>query len=198
MGVALPPAPRRIVVVGTTGSGKTTLAHSLSRHLGIPHVELDALHWRPGWVEAPIHEFRAEVARATGVAEWVLDGNYSKVRDVVWPRANALIWLDYSLAIILWRLFFRTWRRIWRRERLWNDNRETWQGTFFSRDSLFLWALRTHWARRKRFAQTLSQPEYAHLAVLHFRTPQQTRHWLEDAVQGSGCRKSSASEPPYG
>ena len=91
-----PPGPRRIAVVGTSGSGKTTLAHRLAERLGIPHVELDALHWGPNWTPVAADLFRERVAQALSGEAWVVDGNYSRVRDIIWTRADTLVWLDYS------------------------------------------------------------------------------------------------------
>src|SRR5205823_6990985 len=103
--------PRRIVVVGSTGSGKTTLASQLARRLALPHVELDALHWEPNWTMAPLDRFRQRVEEALNGEGWVVDGGYGKVRDIVWGRAETLVWLDYGLPVILWRLLKRTLRR---------------------------------------------------------------------------------------
>lgn len=95
----------RYVVVGTSGSGKTTLARQIALRLEIPHIELDALHWQPGWVGATPEAMRKRVETAIAAPAWVLDGNYSKVRDVVWQRATHLIWLDYSFPLVFWRIF---------------------------------------------------------------------------------------------
>ena len=89
---------RRIVVVGTTGSGKTTLASQLSRLYQIPHVEMDALRHDPGWTEAPNDVFRERLALALADDRWVADGNYSVGRDVVWPRAQAAVLAGLPLA----------------------------------------------------------------------------------------------------
>ncbi|MGB9723987.1 MAG: AAA family ATPase [Chloroflexia bacterium] len=173
------PSPgRRIVVVGTTGVGKTALARRLARHLGLPHIELDALNWEPGWVAASLDTFRARVAQALAGETWVVDGNYSRVRDLVWSRADTVIWLDYALPVILGRLLRRTIRRIFTREVLWAGNRETFRGGFLSRDSLFLWALRTYGRRKREYPALFQQPEYAHLTVIRLRSPRQTRRWL--------------------
>lgn len=169
----------RIVVAGTTGSGKTTMARRLSARLGLPHVELDALHWEPGWQEAETEVFRERVAAATAGDGWVLDGNYSKVRDIYWPCADSIVWLDYPLSIILWRLWWRTVRRVVTREKLWNGNREGLTNAFFSRNSILLWALSTYDRRRKQYAALLEQPESAHLTVLHFTSPRAADQWLE-------------------
>ncbi|MFB3098236.1 MAG: AAA family ATPase, partial [Dehalococcoidia bacterium] len=86
---------RRIVVVGSSCSGKTTLANSLSEKLGYSHIELDAIHWLPDWVPRPVEEFRKLTSVVIGEESWVVDGNYSSVRDLVWPRATTLVWLNH-------------------------------------------------------------------------------------------------------
>ena len=170
---------RRIVVVGNTGSGKTTLAGELAQRLALRHVELDALYWRPDWVAAPLEEFRTAVQKALKVDGWVVDGNYSKVRQVVWPQADTVVWLDYSLSRIMWQLWWRTWRRWAKRELLWGTNRERLWHQFLSRDSLFLWALQTYRRRRREYPRLLCQPQYHHLTLVRLRSPLQTRRWLE-------------------
>ena len=82
---------RRIAVVGTTGSGKTTLDRWLGRALEVTHVELDALNWEPNWKTAPTEVFRRRVADALDGEAWVSDGNYTAVRDIVWDRATTLV-----------------------------------------------------------------------------------------------------------
>ena len=178
----------RIVVIGTTSAGKTTLARQLSERLGAPHVELDALHWEPNWTPAVPELFRERVAQATLPSAWVADGNYSAVRDIVWTRATTLVWLDYSMAVITWRLPWRTLIRIARREELWNGNRETMRGVFLSRDSLLVWVFQTHWKQRRTFPNGLRQPEYAHLDVVHLRSPRATRHWLSSLEMPGASR----------
>ncbi len=92
---------KRIAVIGTTGSGKTTLARQISNRLGIPHVELDALHWEPNWAEPSAEVFRDRVDRALRGDAWVVDGNYSIARDLIWTRAATIVWIDYALPLIL-------------------------------------------------------------------------------------------------
>ncbi len=114
----------RINVVGSTGSGKTALARRISERLGIPYVELDAIRHGPGWTEMPDHLFREKVSIALSDDTWVVDGNYHVLRDVVWPKASTIIWLDYTMRVVAWRLFSRTLRRNLTGEVLWNGNRE--------------------------------------------------------------------------
>lgn len=171
---------RRIIIVGTSGSGKTTLAGQLAARLAIPHVELDALHWQPGWAPAERESLRTHVTDAISGDGWVVDGNYSMVRDITWARADTIIWLDFSLSVILWRVTTRTVRRLFSGVELWNGNRERW-GSVFSRDSIILWALTTWRTNRQRYAEifTQPQPEHAHLRLIHLRSPRQARRWLE-------------------
>ena len=168
---------KRIVIVGTTGSGKTTLGEKLSDLLGMPLVDLDALNWGPNWSEIDRAEFREKVAAALTGECWITSGNYSIVRDIVWARADTLIWLDYPLPLVLWRLFRRTAKRIITREELWNGNRETFRTAFLSRESLFIWAVTSTYRRRKSYQAALAA-EYAHLSVLRFTMPGQTARWL--------------------
>jgi adenylate kinase family enzyme len=93
---------QRILVVGATGSGKTTLASRLAGILGVPHVEMDALHWKPGWEHVGDEDMCNLVDVATRAEAWVLDGNYGVTREIVWPRAQAVAWLDLPLLIVFW------------------------------------------------------------------------------------------------
>lgn len=170
---------QRITVVGTTGSGKTMLAHHLAQRLGVPHIELDALHWGPNWSEAPREVFRERVAAALAGDAWVVDGNYGKVRDIVWSRAETIVWLDFPLSLILWRLLVRTVRRVFTREELWSGNRERIRTAFFSRESLFVWALQTYWRRKRDYPELLRHTEYNHLTLVHLTSPSQARRWFE-------------------
>lgn len=177
MNFSFPNCGQRISVVGTSGSGKTTLARQISQHLAIPHVELDALHWEPNWTEAPTEVFRKRVEQSLSGNRWVVDGNYSKVRDVIWSRADTVVWLDYTLPVIMTRLLRRTWRRVVKQEKLWSGNQETWQQTF-SRDSILLWALRTYQKNREKYSTLFTQSEYTHLKTVHLKSPKTTSDWL--------------------
>ena len=172
-----PAHPRRIVVTGTTGSGKTTLARAVAAKLGLPHAEQDAWNHLPGWQEAPLEQFRAAVDAFTAQAGWVMDGNYTKANDIGWARADTLIWLDYSGGLVFWRLFTRTLRRGYTREELWNGNRESLGTNLLSRDGILAWFFRTHWRHRREKAGKLAA--YPHLQVIRFRTPGEAERWLD-------------------
>jgi adenylate kinase family enzyme len=168
---------RRISVVGTIGSGKTTFALKTSQTLDAPHIELDALHWEPNWVEAPNDLFRERVKQLLQGDSWVVDGNYHQVRDIVWSRADTVVWLDYPFRIIIARLARRTLRRIFTHEQLWNGNQEHLRG-LFSRDSVFMWAIRTYRRRRRQYPVLLSRPENSHLTFVRLRSPREATRFL--------------------
>ena len=169
---------KKILVIGVTGSGKTTLSKDLSRRLGLHHVELDSLHWGPNWTAAEEGIFRERVQTALSRNDWVCDGNYKAVREVVWPQADTIIWLEYPLTLIFWRLFWRSIRRIIKRETLWNGNRESFAAQFLNKESLFIWAFKTYFSYRRDYAALLRKPEYRNVAIFHFTHPAQTDAWL--------------------
>lgn len=176
-----PPFPtpgQRIVVVGATGSGKTTVAAALAGLYNLPHIELDALHWGLDWKAPPLEVFRQRVSQALDSPGWVVDGNYAKVRDLSWGRATTLVWLDYDLPVIFWRLIWRTAGRLIQRKELWNGNRETLRGTLFSRDSLLMFMLPSHRRQRAHYPQILAQPEYGRLQIIHARSSREIDDWL--------------------
>jgi len=172
------PGPR-CVVVGVTGSGKTTLAKQLSSILNIPNIELDAVHWQPNWVMMETEAFRLQVAELIAADSWIADGNYSKARDILWARATTLIWLDYPFFVSFIQLINRSIRRLLRREELWNGNKETWRGMFLSKDSLLIWLLQSYPDIRKSYPNLLAQPEYAHLQVIRLRSREETQRFLQ-------------------
>jgi adenylate kinase family enzyme len=171
---------RRINVVGTSAVGKTTFARSLAGRLGIPHVELDSLYWERDWTEAPDEVMRDRVQRAVAADAWVVDGNYSAVRDLVWQRADAVVWLDFPLRTVLWRYAARTRRRIRTQEELWpgTGNREKLSMHLLQRNGLLWWILKTYQRRRREYPQLLAaRPS---LAAVRLRSPVDADRWLAE------------------
>ena len=171
--------PRRINVVGLSGSGKSTVARRAAEALGVAYVELDALHWvRLDWRRPPVEEFRASVEAATARGGWVVDGNYSEVRDIVWARADTVVWLDLPLLRTLRRIFVRTIRRARRREIMWGVNRERWSSAFFGRDSLLLYNIRTFRRQRRANAGAADRPEFGATDLVRLRNQREIENWL--------------------
>jgi adenylate kinase family enzyme len=168
---------RRVNVIGTSCAGKSTFAGRLARALDVPHVELDHLHWEPGWVEVSTEAFLKRVSLATEGEGWVVDGNYSVARDVFWSRVDTVVWLDYSFSRVLWRSLNRTWRRIVKGETCCNGNRESVWRTF-SRDSIVLWVIRTHGRRRREFRTMLPALAARGVDVVVLRTVAEAERWL--------------------
>jgi adenylate kinase family enzyme len=170
---------RRIAVMGATCSGKSTLARELADRFDLRYVELDALYWGPNWQQPEADEFRSRVEPFLRGGTWVVDGNYSsKLGDLVLRRADTLVWLDLSLGRVLWRVWKRTIGRILNRQELWGGNRETWRNALLTRDSLFVWALRTHGRFRRVLPQRLASGQYAHVHLIRLRSPREVRRWL--------------------
>jgi adenylate kinase family enzyme len=168
----------RVVVVGTSGSGKTTLARDLAGVHGVAHVELDALYWGPDWTPADPETFAERVDRAVAGDEWICDGNYSRVRDLVWKRAGTLVWLNYGFPRVFARAVHRTLRRAITGEELYSGNVESLRN-ITDRDWIPWWVIRTFRRRRREIPQLLARPEYAHLEVVELTRPEETRAYLE-------------------
>ncbi|MCY4560382.1 MAG: adenylate kinase [Chloroflexi bacterium] len=164
-------AMERVAVVGSSCSGKTTLARQLSRALGSPHTELDAIHWKPGWQERPVDEIRRMAGEAAAGERWVMDGNYSSVRDIVWGRATTVVWLNYPFRVVLWRALSRTTRRVITQEELFSGNREGFRQSFLSRDSIILWAITSYRRVRQDYRRILDGGDFPHLRVIELRGP---------------------------
>ena len=144
---------RRVVVFGTTGSGKSRLAERLGARTGLRVVELDAQNWGPDWQPAPVDLLRHRVERELRDGDWIVVGNYDSVRDLTWRPADTLVWLDLPFSLVIWRLFWRTLRRSITKENLWGSgNTESLVRSFFTRQSILLYAMKTHRRNQHRFA----------------------------------------------
>jgi adenylate kinase family enzyme len=174
----------RIVVVGTSGAGKTTLARIIAARLALPHIELDAINWQPGWRDLIRHDPQEFVSRVTTAAQadsWVFDGNYTAHTTIVWLRATHLVWLDYERRIIMARVIRRSLLRAVLRTRLWAGNRERWRQLLRASHPI-RWAWSTWKRRRRETAERLAQPQYARLQVLRLRHPREAPRAVDRLV----------------
>lgn len=162
---------QRISVVGNSGSGKTTIARAIARALGVPNLELDAVFHQPDWEPLGTGEFRRIVSDFTAAEAWVVDGNYGAVRDIVWDRADTVVWVDPPRHLVMRQLIARTLRRMATKEELWNGNRERWRYLFRREESVILYAWMSHSKVRARYFAAQADPANAHLTFLRLRTP---------------------------
>jgi adenylate kinase family enzyme len=171
---------QRVSVVGVPGSGKTTVGHRLAASLGVPFIELDSIFHQAGWMELPRDEFRERVSGALTADGWVVDGNYPAVQDVVWQRADTVVWLDLPRWLVMRRIVLRTVRRAVTRERLWNGNREPLSNLYRldPEKSIIGWAWVKHPEYGERYGAALAAAAYAHLHFVRLRSPREVRAFL--------------------
>ena len=178
-----------MAVVGSPGSGKTTLARALAAHRGLDHIELDSLFHQPGWVPLERQEFRrrvqARVDAAAAARGWVADGNYNDhLGDVTQSAADTIVWLDLPRPVVMRRVVGRTVRRLVTREELWNGNREPLTGLvrWDPEKSIVRWAWVHHSRYRERYEARSSDGSWSHAAVVRLRRPDEVDDWLESAT----------------
>ena len=170
----------RAVVIGTSGAGKTTFARELAQTTGAPHTELDALYWGPDWTPYPSAQFLAAVDTARAGEHWVIDGNYGAARELLWPRATHIVWLDYGRTRVFGQVLRRTLQRGWTQAPLWAGNRESLRNAFFSRESILLWSLKTFAKNRQRYGTLRASGAHPHAAWVVLQRPRQAQAWLAE------------------
>ena len=171
---------KKIYIIGTTGSGKSTAAKKISKKFGIPHIELDSIYQGKNWESLEASLFQQQVTeRLLNLQTWITDGNYSQVREIILNQADTVIWLDYPLLTVLFRVIRRTFKRLIDKEELWNGNRESWRRTFFHRENVILWALKTHKRRQKENIKLYSNTINSHLKIYRFIKPSELEDWIQ-------------------
>jgi adenylate kinase family enzyme len=182
---------KRVLVWGPASSGKTTLGLEIARRIGVPHIELDAIFWKPDWVETTLEEFRAVVAAVVrdNPGGWVIDGNYGRIKDLVLPEADTVIWLRFPLRVVFCRALKRAVVRSWTKEPLWGYNYETFRAQFFSRDSLLFYIIR-NWRRyvRKCKEELVVIPHHAR--IIELRSNQQVKEFLDGLNEENSVRNT--------
>ena len=178
------PTVRRVSVIGSSSSGKTRTSRRLSEQLQVPHLELDSVFHQPDWQELPNAEFRDRVAAFVAGPAWVVDGNYTShgVAELVWPRADTVVWLDPPKRVVMGRVIRRTLRRVLTRQELWNGNREPWTN-LYSRDprrNIIVWAWTRFEQTRDRYEGRLTDGTWTHLDVHRIRSNAELRRLLTD------------------
>jgi len=169
---------KKIVIIGVTGAGKTTLAKEISQRKGLPLYDLDDLYWLPEWQHHDQPAFRENINKALSADTWITTGNYSKVRDLTWDRADTLIWLDYKFTTAFRRLISRTFRRIFTGETCCNGNTENLKTAFVS-DGIIPWLLKTYRPRKLEYSKIFeNKDQYSSLKKIRLRNQEETNQFI--------------------
>lgn len=164
----------RLVVVGCSGSGKTTMAAALAQACDLPHVELDGLNWAAGWRDLAVHDpdaFFRSVAEAAAGERWVMDGNYVKAREAHWSRATALIWMDPPRGRVMRQVIWRSFTRALSKQELWpgTGNRELFR-KWIEKEHPIRWAWDTFHQVRARYGEWFDGDAWQGRPVYRVRT----------------------------
>lgn len=172
----------RISVVGSSGSGKSTVSRRLGSALNLPCLELDSIMHQPGWTPVDNDTFRARVDEFTRQPRWVVDGNYTShgVADIVWPRADTVVWLDLPRRVVMRQVVVRTLTRVVTGEELWNGNREDWRNLFRPRpeENIILWAWTRHGPTRQKYERHMAAGTWSGSTLIRLRSRRQVDEFL--------------------
>lgn len=170
---------KRINIIGSSGSGKSTFAKALAQKLNFPHIQIDELFWEPNWTEPSDEKFFPKLENALIGDAWVLDGNYSRTRAIKWKDVDTVIWLDYSKLRTTYQVALRCLKRIWRNEELWpgTGNKES-ISRMFSRDSIVLYSYRNYDKVRASYLKIMSDPANTYIRFIHLKNPKSAQSFL--------------------
>lgn len=172
---------KKINVVGTSGSGKSTFSRMLADKLDYPHLEMDAMFWKPNWQESTDQEFFATLESKLADEHWVLDGNYNRTVPIKWQHVDTVVWIDYSFSRTLYQAVKRAFLRSITKQELWpqTGNVESFRKSFLSKDSVILWTLKTYKSHRTRYQQAISNPEYCHINFIRITSPKKAKAFVD-------------------
>lgn len=172
---------KKIIIVGTTGSGKSTFAKRLVQKLDMPYIQLDFLFWKPNWKESRDEEFFKKVEHAVDNPCWILDGNYARTNHLTWTQADTVIWIDRSFWVTFYLLFKRALQRAISRKELWEGtgNKESFF-RMFSKDSILLWLFKTYDSNILKYQARMEDPQFAHIKFYRLRSNKEIAHFLKN------------------
>ncbi|HND84631.1 MAG TPA: hypothetical protein PLU50_02435, partial [Pseudobdellovibrionaceae bacterium] len=171
---------KKINVVGTSGSGKSTFSKRLSQILEIPYIEMDQIFWGPNWYWPSDDEFFAKLKKELQRDQWVLDGNYTRTIPIKWENVDTVVWLDHSFTTTLFRAVKRAIHRSLSKEEIWEStgNRESFRKSFFSKDSIIWWTIKTHKQVRKKYEKCMIDPQFSHIKFVRLRSDLEVEKFL--------------------
>jgi adenylate kinase family enzyme len=175
---------RKIVIVGSSGCGKSTFAEKLAKKLNITHYEIDSLFWKPDWIQTEPEEFRHLVDDVTRQNEWIIDGNYRRIQDLTIGRAETVIWLDYSFMKTFYRVTARTAGRLINKKPLWHNNRESLKMTF-SKDSIILYTITQFKNKKNWYNRLKASYESEKSSWVHIKNSREEQNFWKELQQKS-------------
>jgi adenylate kinase family enzyme len=170
---------KKILVIGTSGSGKSTLAKQLSEILDIKFFPSDNFYWEADWKITSPEKVIEYVKSVVVQDEWILDGNFETERELVWKQSDCIIWLDYSLTLVIWHVATRNFRWLLTREITWSGNRMTFQRVISS----IRHTIKSYSTKKKKYPFWLE--ELSHVKIYRFSKKQETKKWLRELKQNN-------------
>lgn len=172
---------RKINVIGTTGSGKSTFSKRLAGEIGCPYIQMDQLFWKANWIESTDDEFFPKVEEAVSGDTWVLDGNFGRTNHIKWQHADTIIWIDYSYTRTLFQLLMRTVTRAFSKQELWEGtgNKESFVKSFTSKKSILVWFFKNFKKNKQRYSALMTSPTVKHIEFIRLTSPKQVDAFLK-------------------
>lgn len=175
---------KRINIIGTSSSGKSTFAKQLSNKLSVKYIEMDSLFWKKDWEMSSDEEFFRKLENATSNDSWVLDGNYTRSISVKWKNVDTVIWIDNSFILTMYQAVFRALKRSILKRELWQGtgNKESFRKSFFSKESMIVWTCKTFFKNRKRNSSYFTNDNYKHINFVRLRSRKECREFLMNTI----------------
>lgn len=172
---------KKIIIVGVTGSGKSTFSKSLSQRLNIPHIQLDSLYWKANWEGSSDEEFFAKIEKAIDQLGWIVDGNYNRSNHLTWKNADTVIWIDFPFWLTFYQNVSRSITRAIIRKEIWEGtgNRESFL-RMFSKDSIVLWLFKVYWKQEARYQERMNDSQFKHITFYRLKSRREVSHFLEN------------------
>lgn len=171
---------KKIIVIGTTGSGKTTLAKALAEKLNYPYIQLDLLFWKPNWESSSDEEFFERIEKEIDKPNWVLDGNYGRTNHITWKDVDTVVWINLPFWLTLYQNVSRSIKRAITSEELWPNtgNRESFK-RMLSKDSIVLWLFKTYDTGIERYEGRINGSAYSHINFHRLRSRRDVTSFIE-------------------